>query len=29
MRLVAHYAKQVNQGKLAAAAVLKWEQAGT
>lgn len=29
MAMVAHYAKQVNQRKLAAAAVLKWEQAGT
>jgi integrase len=29
LAMVAHYAKQVNQKKLAAAAVLKWEQAGT
>lgn len=26
MRMVEHYAKQVNQGRLAAAAILKWEQ---
>lgn len=28
LAMVAHYAKQVNQHKLAAAAVLKWERAG-
>src|SRR5271166_4458305 len=27
-QMVEHYAKQVNQNKLAAAAVLKWERAG-
>jgi hypothetical protein len=29
MQMVAHYAKQVNQKKLAKAAVLKWEQSRT
>jgi integrase len=29
LQMVAHYAKQVNQKKLAKAAVLKWEQSGT
>ena len=28
MQIVEHYAKQVNQQKLAAAAILKWEAAG-
>jgi integrase len=29
LQMVAHYAKQVNQAKLAATAILKWEAAGT
>jgi transposase len=28
LHMVAHYARQVNQRKLAASAILKWERAG-